>query len=771
MNGSKKNTKLLVLGFAVILTGMAGMVALFVFHISTIIKQDQLDADLVQKNLAVYKMRDAAEKRPFALFQVVTMDDYFERDAVRQKMSAYAAEFVDARAQITLDSLSDGERRALENILEAVRQTQPDVEDAMSQAVNDQWSPAVQSKFEDALKSFTAVHDALNVFVAEVETETATRRNELEELRIREMKVIPTLGVGLFFMSLGVGLFVIRREMSHTQILEQRVEERSKKLIEQETHYRTIIETAADGIISTDAKGCIESYNPAAERIFGYGASEVLGRSINMLMPTHDAVRHDGYVKDYIDGGKPKIIGMGRELRALRKDGTTLPIWLAVNRMMVGGEAKFVGIISDISQKLKTESEVRQLADDNEIVASVLRLALSSNNLKETLQEALELILDRQNLEHVGKGAIFLNNAKESRLEMCAISRMPEIVATQCRYVDLGDCLCGRAAATRSVVEKSSADTDCGDPSEHGENHGNLCMPINYAQENLGVLNLYIPDGHVLSDHDRRLAASVTDALAGIIHRHLYQQELVLAKERAELSSRTKTEFLANMSHELRTPLNAIIGYSEMMENEIFGPVENQKYKEYLEYITGSGRHLYSMINDLLDVSRIEFDEFPLEEDVFSFAETLNECIGTIKHRAEAAGNRVSVADAIALPSLYGDKRRIKQVLINMLHNAIKFTPMGGSITVVTEVLEGGDFRVLVIDTGIGIAPQDLETVFTMFGQVDGSLARKYDGVGLGLPLSRKLMEKQGGTLELQSEPGKGTIAIITVPSARVIWN
>lgn len=771
MPGSNKNTKLLMFGFAIILAGMAGMVALFVFHISTIIQQDRLDADLMKKNLAVYKMRDAAEKRPFALFQVITLDDYFARDAVRQQLAQYAAEFVDARDQINMDSLSAGERRALADILEAVRQTQPVVEDAMNQAVNDQWSPAVQTKFELALKSFTAVHNALNIFVAEVEAETATRRNELDRLRAREMKVIPSLGVVLFFMSLGVGAFVIRRERSHTHILEQRVEERSNKLMEQETHYRTIVETAADGIISTDAKGYIESYNPAAEGIFGYSASEVLGRSINMLMPMHDAVRHNGYVKDYIDSGKPKIIGIGRELRALRKDGTTAPIWLAVNRMMVGGEAKFVGIISDISQKLKTENEVRQLADGNEIVASVLRLSLSSNDLKETLQEALELILDRQSLEHMGKGAIFLNNAKEGRLEMCAASRMPEIVATQCHYVNLGDCLCGRAAATRRVVEKTSMDAHCCDPSEHGENYGNLCMPINYAQENLGVLNLYISDEHVLSDLDRRLAASVTDALAGIIHRHRYQQELVLAKERAELASRTKTEFLANMSHELRTPLNAIIGYSEMMENEIFGPVNNQKYKEYLEYITGSGRHLYSMINDLLDVSRIEFDEFSLEEDVFSFVEILHESIGTIKHRAEAVGNQVRVADGVALPSLYGDKRRIKQVLINMLHNAIKFTPAGGLITVATEVLEGGDFRILVTDTGIGIAPHDLETVFAMFGQVDGSLARKYDGAGLGLPLSRKLMEKQGGTLELQSEPGKGTTAIITVPSARVVWN
>lgn len=771
MSGMNKNTKILTMGFAAILAGMAGLVALFIFHVSTISKEDRLNADLMEKNLAAYKMRDAAEKRSFGLFQLIALDDYFERDELRQKMGGYAARFADELSRLNLEALSDGERQALANILETVRETRPVVEDAMDLAVEEQWSPAVQEKIEASIFHFIRVHEALNVFVAEVEAETAIRRDEIETLREREMKVIPALGVLLFFTSLGVGVFVIRRESSHTNTLEQSVRERTNMLAERETHFRTIIETAADGIISTDDRGMIESFNPASERIFGYSASEVIGRSINTLMPMHDAVNHDNHVKNYLDGGKPKIIGIGRELRALRKDSSTVPIWLAVNRMVVGGEAKFVGIISDISQQRQAENEIRQLADDNEIVASILRLSLSSDDLTKTLQVALELILDRQNLDLMGRGAIFLFNADEGRLEMRAESRLPEGVAERCRYINLGECLCGRAAATMKAVEKTTIDADHEITFDNIEDHGSLCAPINYGAENLGVLNLYLPAGHTLSEHDRRLVASVTDALAGIVHRHLYQEELVLAKENAEFASRTKTEFLANMSHELRTPLNAIIGYSEMMENEIFGPVGVEKYKEYLEHITGSGRHLYGLINDLLDVSRIESNEFPLDEDLFAVAEMIDECIGTVRHRAELAGNKVHFTDPIALPSMRGDKRRIKQVLINLLHNAIKFTPVGGSITVASEVLDGGDFKIMVTDTGIGIAPHDLETVFAMFGQVDGSLARKYDGAGLGLPLSRKLVEKHGGKLELQSAPNMGTTAMITMPGARVIWN
>lgn len=776
MVGSDRNTKFLGIGFAVILAGMAGLVMLFFSHLKTTAADDLLNANLMAKHLAAYKMRDAAEKRSLALYRVIVLDDYFERDELRQMMAKYAADFIDARSQIDGNALQESERRALENILRSVRESQPALEDAMNQAVDDQWSPAVQNKMRVALEHFDDVHNALNVFVTVVEAETLSRRTEIEAQRSRATQFISTLAVLLFVLSLSVGFFVIRREASHTKTLEKRVQDRANELADREALFSAIVETAADGIISTDVKGHIESYNPAAERIFGYPLGEVIGRSINMLMPMHDAQHHDQYVQNYMSGGKPRIIGIGRELKALRKDGTTLPIWLAVNRMTMGGETKFVGIVSDISAKLHAESEIRQLADDTQTVASVLRLGLSSNDLNATLQAALDLILERQIFDRLGagekgRGAIFLNNSPEGRLDMCAQSRLPDAVRENCSQVPLGHCLCGRAAISLNPVEKTTIDADHDVTFENMENHGSLCMPINYGMENLGVLNLYIPAGHTLSDHDRRLAAAVADALAGVIHRHLYQQELVLAKENAEFASRTKTEFLANMSHELRTPLNAIIGYAEMMENETFGPVGVDKYKEYLEHISGSGRHLYGLINDLLDVSRIETDGFPLDEDTFAVADVMNESIGTVLHRAQTAGNRVEMPELTALPSVFGDKRRIKQVLINLLHNAIKFTPSGGSITVSTEILPNGDLAIKVRDTGIGIAQKDIQTVFTMFGQVDGSLARKYDGVGLGLPLSRKLIEKHDGKLLLQSEPGQGTTAIITLPSTRVFWN
>ncbi|MFC1674119.1 ATP-binding protein, partial [Pseudomonadota bacterium] len=400
-----------------------------------------------------------------------------------------------------------------------------------------------------------------------------------------------------------------------------------------------------------------------------------------------------------------------------------------------------------------------------------LRVSMTSNDLDHILQVALELILDRENLDLLGKGCVFLANEDDGVLEMRASSNLPDDLLDKCARVMPGQCLCGRAASLQQVVDKPFVDDEHEIRSSDTQDHGHLCMPITYGKRNMGVLNLFIPVGHKVSDQERRLAASVTDALAGVIHRHRYEEELRYAKERAELANRTKTEFLANMSHELRTPLNAIIGYAEMMENEVFGPVGVEKYSEYLEHISGSGHHLYGLINDLLDVSRIETDEFPLDEEVVGVGDLVDESLTTVRHRAEAAGNAVSFTGDGALPAINVDKRRIKQVLINLLHNAIKFTPQGGDISVSVNCEPDDDLQIEVRDSGIGIADEDLEKVFSMFGQVDGSLARKYDGAGLGLPLSRKLVQKHGGELELQSASEVGTTAIITIPAERVVWN
>jgi len=245
------------------------------------------------------------------------------------------------------------------------------------------------------------------------------------------------------------------------------------------------------------------------------------------------------------------------------------------------------------------------------------------------------------------------------------------------------------------------------------------------------------------------------------------EADLRRAKDEAEMASRSKTEFLANMSHELRTPLNAIIGFSDILMGQIFGPLGDVRYADYARDIRDSGLHLLNLINDVLDVSKVEFGKVELIEEPVDVVAIIDSCARLMRDRADAAGIRLIQRLPPGLPQLRADSRRLKQILLNLLSNAVKFTPSGGRVTLAAENAVDG-FRISVADTGIGIAKQDLDTAMRPFGQIDSRLARKYQGTGLGLPLARSMAELHGGRLELDSMPGHGTTATIWLPAARI---
>ena len=247
------------------------------------------------------------------------------------------------------------------------------------------------------------------------------------------------------------------------------------------------------------------------------------------------------------------------------------------------------------------------------------------------------------------------------------------------------------------------------------------------------------------------------------------EEELRLAKEQADLANRTKSDFLANMSHELRTPLNAIIGFSEMIRGGMLGPVGDKRYLEYADHIHESGEHLLELINDILDLSKIEAGKIDFHEEAVDVVHVVRSTLVVMKERAETAGLTIQCDVPADLPQLRADERKIKQILLNLLSNAVKFTPRGGTVTLEVTADSRHGFVIGVIDTGIGIAPENMSKVMTPFGQAESHLGREYQGTGLGLPVTKALAELHGGTFEIESRPGEGTTARVRIPPERCI--
>ena len=262
-------------------------------------------------------------------------------------------------------------------------------------------------------------------------------------------------------------------------------------------------------------------------------------------------------------------------------------------------------------------------------------------------------------------------------------------------------------------------------------------------------------------DEDSRLRFQVED-----LARELEETRDDALRKRfeAETANASKTAFLANMSHELRTPLNAILGFSEIIAQECFGPTGSPRYKEYAGDIHSSGAHLLSLINDLLDVAKIEAGKMEIEPQRLEARRTFDLALKLIGAKAREKHQNLTIDVDASAPALFADERALKQILINLVSNAVKFTPEGGRIAVVGSAARGGGFQISVQDNGPGIPREKLDRIFTPFSQVDNRYDRQAGGTGLGLALIRGLAELHGGRAWLESEPGKGCCAYVVLP-------
>jgi GAF domain-containing protein len=408
--------------------------------------------------------------------------------------------------------------------------------------------------------------------------------------------------------------------------------------------------------------------------------------------------------------------------------------------------------------------ELRALGDVSRAITSTL-----------DLQTILTTIVSRAvELSNGSGGVIYEYDRVGTVFELRAVHHLdPEVMALQqSEPIRIGEGAVGRAVAIRAPVQISDLRE-----TQHFAARARvrelliargylsvLAVPLLVEDEILGALVVLRQEASELSDETVELMKTFATQSALAIQNARLFREIEQKSRELEAASRHKSEFLANMSHELRTPLNAIIGFSEVLSERMFGDL-NDKQEEYLKDIHASGQHLLSLINDILDLSKIEAGRMELELSDFDLPMAIDNALTLVRERATRRGIALHTAVDERLGQTQADERKIRQVLLNLLSNAIKFTPEGGRIDV-HAVPRDGMVEVSVTDTGVGIAPEDQEAVFEEFKQV-GTADKKVEGTGLGLALSRKFIELHGGTIWVESQVGAGSTFTFTVPVRR----
>jgi signal transduction histidine kinase len=387
------------------------------------------------------------------------------------------------------------------------------------------------------------------------------------------------------------------------------------------------------------------------------------------------------------------------------------------------------------------------------------------------LETVLATIVSRANeLAETDGGAIYEFDETTRAFRLRATDRFPEEFVAVLRTTALvyGEGAIGRAAATRAPVQVPDVtDTDAyasrvRDALLRFGYRSLLAVPLVSEDEVVGALVVNRREAGEFPARTVELLRTFGAQSALAIQNARLFHEIEVKSRELEVANQHKSEFLASVSHELRTPLNAIIGFSEVMLERMFGDV-NAKQEEYLNDILSSGRHLLSLINDILDLAKIEAGRMELEPSDFHLPQAIDNALVLVRERAVRRGIALEQWIDPRLGEVKGDERKVKQVLVNLLSNAVKFTPEGGRVGV-RAVLADGAAEIAVTDTGVGIAPEDQETVFEEFRQVGSDYARKHEGTGLGLALARKFVELHGGKIWVTSQVGQGSTFTFTIP-------
>ena len=558
---------------------------------------------------------------------------------------------------------------------------------------------------------------------------------------------------------------------STNELIESQVKERTAdlaasqlELIRRQVEIRAIVDAVADGIVTVNERGTIESANQAAQKLFGYSEKEIAGRDINTII-LHADLNHEAFIPN-ANGPIEKANNASgeRELFVRKRDGTTFAIEMAMSEVQTEGHRKWTGIIRDVTVRKEAEARLAEQARLAEFSAEIGRVLVSAGGLQMTLQRCVNAIIAhfdmaftriwtldevQRVLEPTASAGLFTQidgpngwNAKEGfEIGLIAEDRTPY------RSNDVAN---DHRIGNKTWIEREGIVAFAG-------------CPLIVEDRVIGVVTMFAR--HLISDSSFKELVSAANSIAVAIERAHTEVRLKAAMVAAKHASMAKSQFLANMSHELRTPMNAIIGYSELLVEEM-EEVGEQQYQVDLKKILASGTHLLHLINDILDLSKIEAGKMNVYADDFEVELFVKDVAVTVQSLVKKNGNTFVLECEPDLRKAYSDETKIRQILLNLLGNAAKFTQQGQVKLKVSRTNrdEREYLEFQITDSGIGMTPEQLTKICEPFIQAELSTTLHYGGTGLGLTITNHFCQMLGGSLQIESESGVGSRFTARIP-------